>query len=268
MNLNRSQDDALVQGKVRGLFYYPVKGLSGQSLERVDLQSGQGFPFDRIFGFARPNSGFDPENPRPLPKTKFVVLARDAGLARLDCRFDPATFDLTVRKDGDVHRFDLNQSEDRDAAARLISRHLDYAEELTPTLYSADPHRFTDVSVVSKELMNAVSLINLDSVAAFSKMTGRQVSETRFRGNILFSGVAPFSELDWVGRRVSLGEVELEVVQRTKRCPATEVDPKTGLRDLDVPRLLKSHCGHSDMGVYAEVRRGGSIHVGDTLRLS
>lgn len=257
-----------MQGEIRGLFHYPVKGLTGQPLERVDLQAGQGFPWDRVYGFARPGSGFDPENPRPLPKTKFVVLARDAGLANLDTLFDPDRQELTVRTGDEVRRYDLNTPGDRNAVARFVADHLGYPTEGTPTLYSASPHRFTDVSVVSKDMMNAVSLINLDSVAAFSARTGRDIDAARFRGNIEFSGVPAFAELDWVGRGLSIGEIRLDVVQRTKRCPATEVDPATGNRDLDVPKLLRRHYGHSDLGVYAEVRQGGILRPGDSLRLT
>jgi uncharacterized protein YcbX len=257
-----------MQGEIRSLFHYPIKGLSAQQLDKVELQAGQGFPWDRVYGFARPGSGFDPDNPRPLPKTKFVVLARDAGLATLDTRFDPNSQFLTINKDGQARRYDLNSAEDRDAAAHLLTNHLGFPAEMKPTLYSAHPHRFTDVSVVSAEMMNAVSMINFDSVAAFSAKIGSEISATRFRGNIVFSGIPPFSELDWVGRTLTIGQVELEVVQRTKRCPATEVDPATGVRDLDVPGLLRTQYGHSDMGVYAEVRRSGVVRLGDTLLLS
>lgn len=255
-------------GTVQGLFHYPVKGLSAQPLEQVDLQDGQGFPMDRVYGFARPGSGFDPNSPRPLPKTKFVVLARDAGLATLDTHYDPDTSYLTIRRQGEEYCFDLQREDGRAGAARALSRYLGLAEEMTPTLFSARPHRFTDVSVVSAEMMNAVSLINLDSVAAFSEQIGKDVSAARFRGNIHFSGIPAFSELQWVGRGLTIGDVEMQVVQRTKRCPATEVDPETGLRDLDPPGLLRKHYGHSDMGVYAEIRRGGVIRSGDKLRLS
>ena len=69
--------------KIDTLIRYPIKGLSGESLNTVQLAPGQGFPCDRQFGFARPNSGFDPNQPRPLPKTKFYMLARDASLVLL-----------------------------------------------------------------------------------------------------------------------------------------------------------------------------------------
>lgn len=256
-----------MNGYIQSLFHYPVKGLSAQSLNHVDLAMGQGFPLDRAFGFARPGSGFDPDNPRPLPKTRFVVLARDAGLAILKTHYDQAMGTLTFKSAGKEATFAVEDAEGRTAAAAYLVDHLGLEPDMQPTLYSAAPHKFTDVSVVSPEMMNAVSLINLDSVAHFGAAIGADVSAARFRGNILFSGIGPMSELDWVGQEIAIGAARLKIVRRTKRCPATQVNLETGERDLDVPKLLREQFGHSDMGVYAEVLQGGQIKPGDALTI-
>lgn len=256
-----------MHAKIEQLTFFPVKGLSGQSLNTVDLAEARGFPFDRAFGFARPGSGFDPENPQPLPKTKFVVLARDAQLATLKTRFDVETNMLMISQGDTTASFDTGTAQGQRDAATYLSDHLGFAPDMTPTLYSAHPHRFTDVSVVSPQMMNAVSLINQDSVAAFSKQIGQEISPGRFRGNIEFSGLPAFEELNWVDRTLAVGDVRLKVVRRTKRCAATEVNLETGERDLKVPKLLYDNLGHMDMGIYAEVTRGGQIKPGDDLHL-
>ena len=250
---------------VRALYHYPIKGLSAQPLDEVTLHPGQGFPADRVFGFARPNSGFDPENPRPLPKGKFVVLARDAGLARLNTHVDQAAGMLTIKAPDAAASFDINDAAGRADAAAFIAAQLSYATEDTPTLYSAAPHRFTDVSGVSTAMINAISLINTDSVAAFSQSIGHDISPHRFRGNIHFDGMPAFSELERVGDTLQIGEAQITLVKRTQRCPATEVNLETAERDLNVPAKLHETYGHRDMGVYAEVTKGGTIRPGDTI---
>jgi hypothetical protein len=50
---------------------------------------------------------------------------------------------------------------------------------------------------------------------------------------------------------------------RIPRCAATSVNPETAERDVTVPKALKQHFGHVDMGVYAEVVRAGRVAVGD-----
>ncbi|MBD3666101.1 MOSC domain-containing protein [Sulfitobacter sp. TSTF-M16] len=252
-------------GQIEALYHYPVKGLSGQRLGTVMLHPGAGFPEDRVFGFARHDSSFDPDAPKPVPKSQFVVLARDAALARLATDYDPQEGTLRITGQGQDRTFDLKEDSGGPAAAAFLAAFLGYEPGHQPTLQASAPHRFTDVSVVSPQMMNAISLINIDSVRAFSEAIGQDVNPLRFRANLLFSGIAPMRELDLVGREISLGEATLRVVMRTKRCPATQVNLETGLRDLDVPRLLRDQYGHSDMGVYAEVIKGGRIAPGDAV---
>ncbi|MEP5728159.1 MAG: MOSC domain-containing protein [Sulfitobacter sp.] len=251
--------------RVETLFHYPIKGLSAQKLDQVTLRPGEGFPLDRAFGFARPGSGFDPANPKPLPKGKFVVLARDAALARLQTFYDDQTGMLSIAIGTQTKRFACGNADGAEAAAAFIAEILDYSADMVPTLCTAAPHRFTDVSVVSSAMMNAISLINIDSVQHFSNTIGYPISADRFRGNILFSGMSAFSELDRIGDELRVGEAIVKLVRRTKRCPATEVNLETGERDLDVPKHLRDSYGHSDMGVYAEVVVGGAIQPGDVI---
>ncbi len=49
------------------------------------------------------------------------------------------------------------------------------------------------------------------------------------------------------------------------RCAATEVNPTTAERDLDIPAALQRNFGHNLMGIYAEVMAGGDIAIGDGL---
>ena len=49
------------------------------------------------------------------------------------------------------------------------------------------------------------------------------------------------------------------------RCAATQVNPVTAKRDLDIVAALERAFGHINMGVYAEVVAGGEITVGDAL---
>lgn len=249
------------------LTQFPIKGLSGQLLNSVKLEAGVGFPCDRQFGFARPDSGFDPSNPQPLPKTKFYMLARDASLALLDTEFDEGTGCLLMRGPASSGRFDITTTVGRAEASEFLKTYLGLPDAETPQFFEGAPHRFTDVSVVSKEMMNAVSIINLDSVKAFSTAIEEDVDPRRFRGNIHLSNLPAFAELEMIGQTLSVGDVHLKLVKRTQRCPATEVDLKTGKRNMKIPRLLRENYTHMDMGVYAQVIQGGVINLGDAVEI-
>ena len=86
--------------KVTSLYRYPVKGLSPEALERVDLTPGDTFPHDRRYAIENGPSGFDEAAPRHLPKMVFLMLMRNEALARLQTRFDEATTTLTIREGG------------------------------------------------------------------------------------------------------------------------------------------------------------------------
>lgn len=250
---------------INALTRFPIKGLSGQVLESVQLAAGQGFPGDRQFGFARPHSGFDPANPKPLPKTKFYMLARDESLALLSTELNDETGTLSIAAPKSTAQFDISTTQGKKDASKFLQAYLSLPSDEVPHLYEASPHRFTDVSVDSTEMMNAVSIINIESVAAFSKAIGQEVDPRRFRGNIHLSSLPAFSELDMVGKQFAIGTARFKIVRRTQRCPATEVDLTTGQRDIKTPVLLRENYGHMDMGVYAEVVNGGVIAKGDVV---
>ena len=111
-----------------------------------------------------------------------------------------------------------------------------------------------------------VSIINLASVAAIEGMVGRPVDPLRFRGNLYVEGWPAWCEFDLLGQEIAIGtQARAKVVKRIVRCAATNVDPATGIRDLDIPPTLLRHLGHADCGVYAEVTAGGDIAAGDAI---
>jgi uncharacterized protein YcbX len=258
-----------MRGQVVALASYPVKGLSAQPHERVALRAGDGFPGDRMFGFAKGNSGLDPDNPTILPKDRFVVLFQYAALAGLNTTFEPDKQSLSITAaDKATRRFDMTDPNDRDAACALLASLLRLAPDEAPFFAPAAPLRFTDVSVVSPTHMNAVSLINRASVAAFGAAIGQEIDPRRFRGNILIDGWPPMAELDLVGKEMRIGGARFRGLLRTKRCAATEVNPDTAERDIPLPYLLKKTYGHSDMGLYLEVLENGEIAIGDPVTLT
>ena len=154
--------------------------------------------------------------------------------------------------------------EDRMDAARFLSSEIGLRDPEPPKFVSSTPHRFTDVSVVSPKMMNAISVLNLASVEKLGRQLNTDIHPARFRANIEIDGLPSFSELDAVGSILRFGDVELKILSRTKRCAATEVNPKTAERDLKIPYLIQKLMGHMDMGVYVEVTNGGTLTVGQT----
>ena len=86
--------------RVAALYRYPVKGLSPEAVQTVNLEPGEFFPGDRLYAIENGPSGFDPAAPVHQPKIKFLMLARNARLAALTTRYDAATTVLSIEQVG------------------------------------------------------------------------------------------------------------------------------------------------------------------------
>ena len=246
---------------------FPIKGLSAEPLASVALRVAEGIPGDRFYGFARYNSGFDPSDPKPLPKDQFVVLLKEAGLASMQTRFFSEKQILEITYNGNTFTFDMRSPKGCADSAAFLHKELALTDPQPPTFVSSEPHRFTDVSVVSPVMMNAISVLNVASIEALSQRLGAKVHPARFRANIEVEGLPPFAEQNAIGSTLTFGDVALRLLQPTKRCAATEVNPETTERDLDLPYLLRKHLGHMNMGVYVEVVKPGELFLGQSGQL-
>ncbi len=247
--------------RIDSIYRYPVKGLSPERLARTTLSPEQTVPGDRLYAIENGPSGFDPVKHPYLSKQHFLMLMKNERLATLRTAFDPDSHVLTVRlRKDEVARGDLRAADGRAAIERFFAAYC--ADELRgpPKILHAEGHSFSDVA------RKVVSIINLASVAAIEDMVGAPVNPLRFRANVYVSGWPAWRELDLVSRTLAIGNgPRLKTVKRIVRCTATNVDPDTGLRDLEIPPALKRYLGHADCGIYAEVVSGGEIGECDEI---
>src|SRR5919112_3391116 len=242
--------------RIASLQRYPVKGLSPEPLDAANLARGDYFPGDRLFAVENGPAGFDPADPQHQPKIKFLMLMKNESLARLTTRYLDETTTLVIEEGGrEVARGDLSTREGRLAIEAFLRRFMPGELRGPPKVLSApEGFRFTD------SRRGFVSLINLASVRALEEVVGAPVDPLRFRGNIHLEGLDPWAEFDLVGKVLATSSgVRLKVTKRIERCAATNVDPATGIRDLQIPRSLMQAYGHFDCGIYAEVVSAGII---------
>ena len=255
------------KGAVTAIYRYPVKGLSAEKIDRVTLLPGECLPHDRRFAIALGSTTFDPEHPEWLPKTHFVMLMRDEKLARLQTRFDVESGVLSIAEGGQVLlRATMSDPQGRGLVAEFLTNFLGDAVDGPLRVVSASGHAFAD----ARRRPNAttdkyVSLINRASIAALEAAMGIPVDPIRFRANTYFGGASAWCEQDWIDSEINLGAARLRVISPITRCAATQVNPVTAERDLDIVTALGRTFGHTNMGVYAEVVAGGEMSVGDLL---
>jgi uncharacterized protein YcbX len=251
----------MADAAIRSIYRYPVKGLTPEPLQRVTLAPGQTVPGDRLYAIENGPSGFDPAAPKHQPKTRYLMLMRNERLATLRTCLDDTTHTLTVDYDGrEAARGDLRTAEGRAAIERFFASFS--ADDLRgpPKVLHAPGFSFSDVAA------KVVSIINLASVADLENHVGAPIDPLRFRANLYVTGWPAWRELDMVGRKIAIGDgVMVKITKRIVRCAATNVDPMTGARDLEIPNTLMKAFGHADCGIYAEVLTPGTIAVGDHL---
>ena len=247
---------------IASLYRYPVKGLSPERLESVQVAAGEGFPLDRMYALLRTDAAFDRAAPAWLPKANFVMLMLHEQVAALSTRYTEQGKRLNLRTpDGQELAFALDDAAGRNALGEFFLAYLPKRLSAPPRLVESPGHQFTD------KAEKYVSLINLASVRELEKRWDVGLDPLRFRANIYIDGAEPFRELDWVDREIQLGDTFAEVTQRNGRCAATNVNPVSGVRDRDVPGRLRTEFGHKDLGVYLKLTHAGVLKRGDRVEV-
>ena len=119
-----------------------------------------------------------------------------------------------------------------------------------------------------------VSILSQASIDMLTRRTNwfKEFEARRFRPNFLLDGCSPHDEDFWLGGTVAIGpRLRLRIVAPDPRCAITTVDPDTGQRDFDTPRLLLTYRPSSRapyFGVYGVVDTPGGVSVGDEVELA
>ncbi|MBL7495366.1 MOSC domain-containing protein [Frankia sp. CNm7] len=283
--------------RVAALYRYPVKGLSAEPLDEVELRADEGVPGDRVFALALPDTEFDEERPTALRKQRFLMLQRDEALARVRTGYDPGTGLLSVDDGSRRWSADLGTA----AGRRAVEEYFGALAAATAGTDGANPpaglagpegrsgrpgrrserpagrsglprlvtarggHRFTDAGPSGPALMQAVSVVNLSSVRDLAERVGQPVHPLRFRANVYLDGIPAWAEREWVGKEIVLGPVRARVLAGTVRCAATTVNPDTAERDIKVLKELSANYGHTECGCYIQIGTPGVLRLGDAV---
>ncbi len=229
-------------------------------MQSVAVTAGGNLPFDRAWAIENGPSRFDPADPRPVPDISFLILMRDERLATLDSRFDEEAQHLTLFRGGrQVASGCLSTPSGRQIIEQFIAAYMADRLRGRPKIVGAPGYSITEGGV------NRLHIVNLATVRELERVMGRPVDPIRFRPNLLVDGLAAWSEFDWLGQEIAAGPVRLKALERTQRCAATNVDPKNGARDMDIPAVMRREFGHQDLGVYAEILTEGTLKIGDAI---
>ena len=116
-----------------------------------------------------------------------------------------------------------------------------------------------------------VTLLSRASCEELARRSGdlRLADDRRFRMLILLDGCAPHEEDTWTGRRLRVGDAEIDVLRDVGRCVVTGHDPETGRTDADTLQAIADYRGAPEgriaFGMYGDVVEAGRVRVGDEV---
>lgn len=113
-----------------------------------------------------------------------------------------------------------------------------------------------------------IHLVTMPSLAWLrAALPDAGIDERRFRPNLVLDIPAEGPvEQGWIGRRLYIGEVELEVTEPTERCGMVSLAQRDHSGD---PRILRHIVREADLlfGVYASVVVPGTVRQGDSVAI-
>lgn len=244
--------------RVAAIWRHPIKAHGRERLGETTLVTGQTLPGDRIWAVTHEASKAEPGE-----WSRCVNFTRAAG--------SPALMAITSESLPDG-RITLRHPERPDLTFDPANEGACFIDWVTPLMPEG---RAAPVNLIpapadrglTDSRMPSLSIFGMASHEAVGTHLGQDLSTERWRGNLILDGLSAWSEFDWVGRDIAIGEAVLSVRQRIERCLATASNPETGHRDADTLGALDAILGARDFGIYAEVTGGGRVAEGDKVRV-
>jgi uncharacterized protein len=228
-------------GSVARLWRYPVKSMSAEALDDIEL-SWAGLAGDRRWAFLRAGSeknGFPWQTIRENPE-----MGRYRPRLTHPDRPDKSAVEVRA-PNGD--RYDISDP----ALASLVG----------------DDVRLMRLDRGAFDAM-PLSIISTQTVSAICELASVAVDALRFRPNLLVNVHTdePYLEDEWVGSDIRIGGARIRVDRQDSRCVVVNVDPATAEKDQRVLKVIGQHRGAA-LGVYGTVVEPGLVRIGDPVIL-
>jgi uncharacterized protein YcbX len=118
-----------------------------------------------------------------------------------------------------------------------------------------------------------VTILSTGSLEALREAAGidEPIDARRFRMLFGVDGIGPHEEDTWLGRRIRIGEAEIQVRGNVGRCLVTSRHPESGARNLPTLDVLASYRRSLEtteplaFGVWGTVARPGVVRLGDPV---
>ena len=251
-----------MSASISSINYCPVKSISFQSVQNCKIKKNIGIIGDRIFAFAK---DLDQDQVKLFEKSpnerkgkwnNILTLKNSAALNKYNFVFKNEKL-LSVEVDQNTNYQEIS------------NKILKLEKSLKPplALMKNEIFPFFDTSLSKKiGFTNSISLLNIQSIKDFEKRSNKTVEPSIFRGNIYIDGVKPWAEREWLGKVITINNINFKVEKNIPRCVAINLKPKTDDNSVDLLQLLKKTYNHFDMGIFLTALEDGEISVGNSIK--
>ena len=251
---------------IASIHYCPVKTLSFQSIKSCNIKKNLGMTNDRIFAFSRgvnfEKAKLIEKNPNERKLNNFLSLKNSPVLNKYNFIYENNKLTLTL-KDKELISIDPDNSEDLSLISEKL---LELETSLTKPIFFLKNSDFPFYDTTnSNNVLNSMSLINLNSIKDFEKKINEKIETQRFRGNFYVEGIEALEERNWINKIIKINNISFKVEKNIPRCVAINIKPKTDDNSLNLLQLLKKIYNHFDMGLYLTALDDGKINVGDKV---
>ena len=249
---------------LKKLYFSPVKSLSFSSRKNLKIKKNIGIINDRIFAFTRLISEAEANDYKNNPNKRnlkfFLTLRNSPFLNKYNFEYKENELRLLLKKNL-IKKIDLNNNNN----LKLISDELIKRESIVNYF----PYLIKNVNFPFFDTMpqNSISLININSIKDFEKKIDHKIDHERFRGNVYINDINPWTEFNWINKKIIINDCSFTVLKKIPRCSATNLRLNSDIFDINVPQKLREVYGHIDMGVYLKPLNNGTININDAITL-
>ena len=250
--------------KIKNLYFSPVKSLSFNDVDNLEIIKNIGIKNDRIFAFTNNLNFKDIEfiknNPLKREIYKFLSLKKYPELNQYNFLLEDNFLILELE-----NKMILKTDIDNQHEVKILCSKL---EDMLPNINNINLLKDSMNPFFDTMPNKSISLINLNSIHDFENLSNLKIEYERFRGNIYVEGLDKWEERKLVGKVLSINDIKFKVVKEIPRCSATNIKPKTSDINLNIPLSLKKIYNHINLGIYLDPLNEGKINKGDLIKIN
>ncbi|MEO0943740.1 MAG: MOSC N-terminal beta barrel domain-containing protein [Pseudomonadota bacterium] len=241
------------------IWRHPIKAHGFENLQQTAIRAGETMPWDRVWAVT--HEATKTATGAWARCSNFTRGAGTPGLMAIGAKLDETNESVTLSHP-DLPELSFQPDTDADR----------FLEWITP-LMSVDRAAPTGILRATEQGMTdspnaTLSLGNLATLRVLEQKTGRPLDTRRFRLNIWVEGLAPFEEVEWLGKSIRVGGLDFKVTNQISRCAAIKANPDTGRRDADPLAVMNAEWGEACFGVEVMAQANGTVAIGDDVALA